>query len=103
MSLTITIIFCLTCLQVSVFAKIDTHQPGNEAKHNVLALRYENLPRVEFEKSVLTTAITLGNLGLANQTKTFQGKREKASIIYLDKLPNAFVKEIVKGNGMSSR
>ena len=55
---------------------------------------------MEFEKSVLTTAITIGNLGLANQAKTFQGKRGKESIIYLDKLPNSFVKEIVKGNGI---
>lgn len=84
-------------LQVSTFAKIDHHQPANDKKHNVLALRCENFPREVFCKSELTTAIALGNLGLTNQAKTFCGKREKAALIYLDKVPNELITSIVQG------
>ena len=85
-------------IQVGVFAKVDTHQPGNDTKCNVLAIRYENLPCAgSFTKSKLTTAITLGSLGVANQAKTFNGKREKASV-NLSKLPDDFVQQVVEGN-----
>jgi len=83
---------------VTAFAKIDTRQPGHDSKHNVLAIRYENLPSEGFfSKSQLTTATTLGKLEVTNQAKTFQGKREKATIIYLDQLPDSFVQEIIQG------
>lgn len=86
-------------MQVSAFAKIDRHQPVNDSKQNVLAVRYKNLPSEGFfTKSQLTTAVTLGELGVTNQAKTFQGKREKATIIYLARLPNSFVQEITQGD-----
>lgn len=49
------------------------------------------MPVEVFTKSKITTAVTLGNMGLTNQAKTFRGKREKVTIIYLDKLPHDFV------------
>ena len=88
---------------MSAFAKIDRHQPGKESKQNVLAVRYENLPSEGFyPKSQLTTAVTLGELGVTNQVKTFKGKREKATIIYLARLPDNFVQEIVDGVTMAN-
>lgn len=82
--------------QVSKFAKIDT-QPGSEDKHNILTLCHENFPLEVFPKSLLTTAITLGGFGVTNQSKTFGGKGEKATLLYIDKLPNNIVNSIVKG------
>ena len=46
----------------------------------MLAIRYENIPSQfdnGFSKSQLATSIALGNLGVVNQAKSFQGKREK--------------------------
>ena len=100
--------------QVAKFAKIDTHQPGSGDKHIVLALRHESFPQEVFPKSLLTTAITLGGFGVTNQrktftaltlggfgvtnqTKTFGGKREKATLLYTDRLPNSIVTSIVNG------
>ena len=66
-------------------------QPGSEEKQNVLALLH---PHEVFQKSVL---ITLGGFGVTNQTKSFGGKREKAALLYMDKLPNEIVTSIVQG------
>jgi hypothetical protein len=77
-------------------AKFDTHQPGSGDKHNVLALRHESFPREVFQKSLLTTAITLGGFGVTNETKSFGGKREKAALLYIDRLPNDIVTSIVQ-------
>ena len=81
---------------------MDSHQPANDERHNVLAVRHESIPNDQgcFSKSKLTTAITLGRLGVVNQTKTFAGRRAKASVIhvYLDKIPDTIVSENVEGN-----
>ena len=41
-----------------------------------------------------TNAVTFGRLGVPNQTKTFGGKREKATI---PNLPNTLVEEVLQG------
>ena len=66
----------------------------------MLAVRHESIPNDQgcFSKSKLKTAITLGMLGVVNQTKTFAGRQAKASVIYLDKIPDTIVSEIVEGN-----
>ena len=62
----------------------------------MLALRHESFPQEVFTKPLLTTAITLGGFGVTNQTKTFGGKREKATLLYIDRLPNKIVVSIFK-------
>ena len=70
-------------------AIIDTRKPKSERKFNVPAIRSENLPHKVFH-----SLLTSGGFGILNQAKTFMGKREKATLLYLNGLT---VEEIVKG------
>ena len=60
-------------------AKIDTHKPKYERKFNVPAIRSENLPHKVFHN-----LLTSGGFDILNQAKTFMGKREKATLLYLN-------------------
>ena len=84
---------------MAIFAKVDTHQPQGEEKRAVLAIRYENVPTgaLPFSKSRLTNAVAFGNLGVTNQAKTFGGKREKGTIVYLPNFPDTLIQQVLQG------
>lgn len=87
-------------MQVGRFVHIDTHQPSDSEQKKVLAIRYENIPKGAsdvFSKLSLTRAIQSGDMGFNNVTKGFSSKREKCSLILLEKLPEDVVKEVIQG------
>lgn len=97
----------ILAVQLENFMKIDTHHPADEPKRQkVLAIRYESIPEIPgsatFTKQTFTKAVSAGQMGYNNILRMFgKTKREKCTLVLLDKLPDELLESISRGQTVS--